>query len=130
METLGQDIRYGLHMLFKSPAFAVVAMITLTLGIGGNTAMFSVVDSVLLRPLPFPHPERLVWVNSKNARRPNMPDAMSYPDFFDWRAQNHVFESMASYRDHSFSLTGSGQPLHLDSEVVSADFFSVLGVTP
>src|SRR5947209_20537617 len=123
METLSQDIRYGLRMLFKWPAFTVVAILTLTLGIGGNTAMFSVVDSVLLRPLPFAQPERLVWVTSKNTRRPQRGDVLSYPDFFDWRAQNHVFEGLATYREHSFSLTGSGQPVHLESEVVSADFF-------
>jgi predicted permease len=130
METLLQDIRYGLRMLLKAPGFTAVAVITLALGIGGNTAMFSVVDAVLLKPLAFPHSERLISVNETDSRRPGKPDTFSYPDFFDYRAQNHTFEGMASYRDASFNLTGVGQPQHLEGEVVSSDFFSVLGVTP
>ncbi|HLK35093.1 MAG TPA: ABC transporter permease, partial [Terriglobales bacterium] len=130
METLLQDIRYGLRMLRKAPGFTAVAVITLALGIGGNTAMFSVVDAVLLKPLPFPHSEQLVSINETDSRRPGKPDTFSYPDFFDYRAQNHTFQSMASYRDASFSLTGVGQPQHLDGEVVSSDFFTVLGVQP
>ncbi|HSB75680.1 MAG TPA: ABC transporter permease, partial [Terriglobales bacterium] len=128
METLIHDIRYGLRMLLRAPGFTAVAVITLALGIGGNTAMFSVVDAVLLRPLPFPHAERLVSVNETDSRRPGKPDTFSYSDFFDYRAQNRSFEGMASYRDASFNLTGVGQPQHLSGQVVSSDFFSVLGV--
>ena len=130
METLLQDIRYGLRMLLKSPGFTAMAVITLTLGIGGNTAMFSIVHSVLLKPLPFPNSERLISVNETDSRRPGLPDTFSYPDFFDYRAQNRTFEGMATYRDASFNLTGVGQPQHLDGQVVSSDFFSVLGVKP
>ncbi|HKC70196.1 MAG TPA: ABC transporter permease, partial [Terriglobales bacterium] len=130
METLLQDIHYGLRMLRKSPGFTLVAVITLALGIGGNTAMFSVVDAVLLKPLNFPHSEQLVSVNEVDSRRPGKPDTFSYPDFFDYRAQNHTFESMATYRDASFTLTGVGEPQHLAGEVVSSDFFSVLGTAP
>jgi len=130
METLLQDIRYGLRMLLKSPGFTAVAVITLALGIGGNTAMFSIVHSVLLKPLPFPNSERLISVNETDSRRPGLPDTFSYPDFFDYRAQNRTFEGMATYRDASFNLTGVGQPQHLDGQVVSSDFFSVLGVKP
>jgi putative ABC transport system permease protein len=130
METLLQDIRYGLRMLLKAPGFTAVAVITLALGIGGNTAMFSVVDAVLLKPLAFPHSERLISVNETDSRRPGKPDTFSYADFFDYRAQNHTFEGMATYRDASFNLTGVGQPQHLEGEVVSSDFFSVLGIKP
>lgn len=130
METLLQDIRYGLRMLRKSPGFTAVAVITLALGIGANTAMFSVVDAVLLKPLNFPHSEQLVSVNEVDSRRPGKPDTFSYPDFFDYRAQNQTFAGMATYRDASFTLTGVGQPQHLDGEVVSSDFFSVLGMPP
>jgi len=130
METLLQDIRYGLRVLLKSPGFSAVAIITLALGIGGNTAMFSIVHSVLLKPLPFPNSERLISVNETDSRRPGLPDTFSYPDFFDYRAQNRTFEGMATYRDASFNLTGVGQPQHLDGQVVSSDFFSVLGVKP
>jgi len=130
METLLQDIRYGLRMLLKSPGFTAMAVITLALGIGGNTAMFSIVHSVLLKPLPFPNSERLISVNETDSRRPGLPDTFSYPDFFDYRAQNRTFEGMATYRDASFNLTGVGQPQHLDGQVVSSDFFSVLGVKP
>jgi len=130
MEILLQDIRYGLRVLLNSPGFTAVAIITLALGIGGNTAMFSIVHAVLLKPLPFPHSERLISVNETDSRRPGQPDTFSYPDFFDYRAQNRTFESLATYRDASFNLTGVGQPRHLDGQVVSADFFSVLGVKP
>src|SRR5947209_3809103 len=132
MDTFLQDIRYGIRMLRKSPAFTIVAVITLALGIGANTAIFSIVNSVLLRPLPFPQPDRLMFL-TEMAQRPNGPLAMSavsYPDFFDWRSQNHVFQSIASYHDDQFTLTGSGQPLHIPGQTVSADFFSVLGVGP
>src|SRR5947209_8524595 len=132
MDTLIQDIRYGIRMLGKSPAFTVVAIITLALGIGANTAIFSIINSVLLRPLPFPQPDRLMFVTEMVAR-PSGPLAMSaisYPDYFDWRSQNHVFQGIAAYHDDQFTLTGSGQPLHISGQTVSADFFSVLGIEP
>ena len=101
MQTLLQDVRYGLRVLWKSPGFTAVAVLTLALGIGGNSAIFSIVNSVLLRPLPFPQPDQLVSLNEKDMRG-DMPGRViantSYPDFLDWRAQNHVFENMATFR--------------------------------
>jgi len=132
MDTLLQDIRYGMRMLRKSPAFTTVAIITLALGIGANTAIFSIVNAVLLRPLPFPQPDRLMFL-TEMAQRPSCLMAMSaisYPDFFDWRSQNHVFKGIAVYHENEFTLTGSGQPLHVSGQTVSAGFFSVLGVEP
>ena len=133
MENLIHDIRYGLRMLRKSPGFAAVAIITLALGIGANTAIFSIVNAVLLRPLPYYQPDQLMSVAQISVRAERAePDgsSVSYPDFFDWRSGNHSFESMASYYDNEFTLTGAGRPLHMEGEIVSSDFFSVLGVSP
>jgi len=123
------DLRYSFRRLAKSPAFAAVAIVTLALGIGANTAVFSVVDSVMLRPLPYEKPERLIEAQSVNSRKPQ-PSALSYPDFFDWRAQNRTLEHLVSYRDASFTLTGLSHPLHVDGEVVSWDLLPTLGVNP
>ncbi len=129
MGTLLQDLRYGWRMLAKNPGFTAVAVVTLALGIGANTAIFSVVNAVLLRPLPFAAPDRLVRVVS--VRLPaNAPDNASYPDFLDWRARNHVFESMAAFRTGDFTLTGQGNAAHLAGAAVSADLFRLLGVRP
>jgi putative ABC transport system permease protein len=119
-------------MLRKSPGFTVVALITLALGIGANTAIFSIVDAVLLKPLPFPESDRLLSMTSglslpKSATRP--PFSVSYPDFLDWRAGMKSV-SMASYHGDSATLTGIDQPLHVTGSMVSGDFFSVLGVQP
>ncbi|MGC1436610.1 MAG: ABC transporter permease [Terriglobales bacterium] len=133
MQTLLQDLRYGLRILWKSPGFTLVAILTLALGIGANTAIFSIVNSVLLRPLPFPQPDQLVSLNEKDMRSDLQAGALvntSYPDFFDWRSQNHVFENMAAFRYTSYTLTGTGTPLHIDAEIVTAEFFTVLGVPP
>jgi putative ABC transport system permease protein len=100
------------------------------LGIGANTAIFSIVNSVLLRPLPFPQPDQLVSLNEKDMRS-DLKGALvntSYPDFFDWRSQNHVFENMAAFRYTSATLTGAGTPLHIDAEIVTVEFFTVLEV--
>src|SRR5437763_14815561 len=105
MDTFFQDVRYGIRMLMKSPAFTVVAVITLALGIGANTAIFSVLDAVMLRPLPFPHADRLVSVQEMDLRKAHgagLASSVSYPNFFDWRAQNHTLEFMSSYRDSDF----------------------------
>ena len=132
MDTIFQDIRYGIRMLRKSPGFTVVAMITLALGIGANTAIFSIINAVLLRPLPFPDPDRLMFVSSMTHRVNGLTvrGAISYPDYFDWRSQNHVFENLASYHPDDFTLTGAGQPQHIAGQSVSHEFFSVLGVSP
>jgi predicted permease len=124
-----QDFRYGLRTLRNSPGFTIVAVITLALGIGANTAIFSIVNAVLLKPLPFPEPDRLMYVNS--GRSPNagpaQPFAISYPDFFDWRSTAKSFTAIASYHGDSFTLTGLDEPLHVNGYTVSGDFFSVLG---
>ena len=130
METLLQDIRYGIRMLLKRPSFTLIAVIALALGIGANTAIFSVVNAVLLRPLPFPQAERLMNVWETNPQRGQKRAAVSYPDFADWRAQNHVFEYMSTYHDSDFILTGGSEPLRLSGAVVNADLFPLLGATP
>jgi len=129
MGALAQDLRYALRQLRKSPAFTTVAMLTLALGIGANTAIFSVIDAVLLRPLPFHNPGRLVAVKTTEpGRRDNI--GVSYPAFLDWRAQNHVFELLSAYRTDDFTLTGVSEPTHLTGAVVSANTLSLLGVAP
>ncbi|HEV2352332.1 MAG TPA: ABC transporter permease [Terriglobia bacterium] len=128
IENFIQDVRYGLRMLAKNPGFTAVAVITLALGIGANTAIFSVVNAVLLRPLPFAAPDQLVSVVS--TRRGNVPDNASYPDFADWRAQSHAFSQMAAYDTDNFTLTGRGEAMHIQGAVVSANLFSLLGVKP
>ncbi|MGD1082231.1 MAG: ABC transporter permease [Candidatus Sulfotelmatobacter sp.] len=128
METLFHDLRYGLRMLVKSPGFTVVAVTTLALGIGANTALFSVINGVLLSPLPFPRPDQLVTLHEN---KPNFEGgSVSYPNFRDWQRDNHTFSSLALARTSAFSLTGSGDAEQVSGEFVSSDFFSVLGVKP
>ncbi len=129
MGTLVQDIRYAFRQLRNSSGFAAVAIITLALGIGANTAVFSVVDAVMLRPLPYWQPERLAEAESINSHNPQ-PNAASYPDFFDWRSQNHSFEHLVSYHDLTFVLTGLERPVQLDAEITSWDLLPALGVRP
>ncbi len=128
MGTLVQDLRYGLRMLVKKPAFTLVAVLTLALGIGANTAIFSLVNAVLLRPLPFGEPERLVWtwgVFSGGNQASTSP-----PDFLDYRAQNRTFEGFAAMMFNSFNLTGGGEPERIIGATVTANFFQALGVKP
>lgn len=133
MRNLLQDLRFGIRQMLKSPGFAIATILTIALGIGATTAIFSLVNAVLLRPLPFKDPDRLIAAGPVDDRRPDFASsvgAMSYPDFFDWRSQNHSFSTLAEFRDNTFTLTGAGEPRHLDGEVVSADFFKALGVEP
>jgi len=130
METIWQDIRYGARMLLKAPSVSIVATIALALGIGANTAIFSVVNAVLLRPLPFANSEQLMNVWETDSARGYKRGAASYPNFVDWREQNHVFERMATYHDNDFILTGRGEPARLQGAVVNADLFPLLGVAP
>lgn len=129
METLWQDIRYALRQLRNHAGFATIAIITLALGIGANTAVFSVVDAVMLRPLPYVHPEQLIEAESINSHNPQ-PSAISYPDFFDWRSQNHSLEHLVSYHDSSFVLTGLERPIQLEGEITSWDLLPALGIRP
>src|SRR2546425_3690496 len=111
MSTLWKDLRYGARMLLKNPGITFVVILALTLGIGANTAIFSVINAVLLRPLPYDEADRLVFLNE---RSPALDEgSISYPNFADWRAQNHVFENIGVYNRGSYNLTGSGEPQRL-----------------
>jgi putative ABC transport system permease protein len=126
MQSLWQDLRYGVRMLRKRPGFTLIAVITLALGIGANTAIFSVVNAVLLRPLPYPESGRLVWMMEY---RTNFGvELISYRNFTDWRAQQAVFENIGVHIGRSYNLTGRGEPLRLNCRHISADIFSVLHV--
>ncbi len=128
MNTLLQDIRYALRMLAKSPGFMAIAILTLALGIGANTALFSVVNGVLLNPLPYPAPERLMALYSRTTQFSR--SSISYPNFLDWQRDTRTFSQLAAYRSDNFSLTGAGEPERVRTEMVSAEFFPVLGVQP
>ena len=130
MDSFFRDLRYSARMLIKSPGFTAVAVVALTLGIGANTAIFSVVDSVLLRPLPYSDPGRLMQLWEASARKGRSEMPASYPNFADWRDQNHVFEQVVAYSDWTFNLTGAGEPERIRSAIVSPAFFSVLGIKP
>lgn len=126
------DLLFALRQLRKSPGFTVVAILTLALGIGANTAIFSVVNAVLLKPLPYPQPEQLVAVGSQDTRevRTGQPDSVSFPDFVDLRAQNNSFACLAVYHDKTFALAGAGEAQSVRGQRVSGDFFDVLGIKP
>jgi predicted permease len=128
LEVLAQDLRFAVRMLWTNPGFSVVAVLTLAIGIGGNTAIFSIVNGVLLNPLPFPHPDQLVALHES---KPNFPEgSISYPNFLDWRKDNSTFSSMALARRYSFSLTGKGDAEQVKASFLSSGFFAVLGVRP
>ncbi len=128
MGTLLQDLRYGVRMLMKKPGFTLIAVLTLALGIGANTAIFSVVNSVLIQPLPYQAPDQLVRLSGWSPQVPGM--SISYPDLLDWRAQNKVFTSIAGTRFNSYNLTGVDEAERLQGRAISAEFFDVLGVKP
>ena len=129
MQTLWQDIRYGLRVLWKSKGFTVVAVVTLALGIGANTAIFSVVDAVLLRPLSYREPDRLValW---ENVPAKGGTWRVAPANFLDWKKQNQVFEETAAFSASGFNLTGGGEPEQIRGVRVSSGYFGVLGVDP
>jgi len=130
MNTLIQDIRYGFRGLWRNPGFAIIATLSLALGIGANTAIFSLINTVLLRPLPYQEPDRLVmvWEDASFAGFPqNTPAPANYAD---WKSQNQTFEDMAAIGQRSFNLTGDGEPERVDAYVVTANFFPLLGVKP
>ncbi|HEV2690755.1 MAG TPA: ABC transporter permease, partial [Bryobacteraceae bacterium] len=129
-EILWQDIRYAVRTMRRNPAFTSVAVFALALGIGANTAIFSVVDAVVLKPLPYPDPGRLtlLWGNVKRAKIERR--GASYPDFVDWRTQSKSFEDMAGYSGVSFTMTGGDEPERMNGEYVSASYFPLLRVSP
>jgi putative ABC transport system permease protein len=131
METLLKDIRYGIRNLLKHPTFAATALITLAIGIGANTTIFSFVNGILLRPLPYPQSERLTLINETALKQGIPLMSISFPNFLDWREQNHVFEDVAAYgMSRSFSLTGGGAPERLRGISVSQGTFELLRVAP
>lgn len=133
MSTLLQDLKYGLRVLLKSPGFAATAILVLALGVGANTAIFSVVNAVLLRPLPLKEPDRLVlvWHVPPEKSFPGVKTfSVSPANYLDWQNQNHVFDKIAAFQRPSFNLTGRAQPESVTAGTATADFFSVLQVQP
>src|SRR5918998_1400850 len=128
MRTLLQDIRYGLRVLLKKPGFTAVVLLTLALGIGANAALFSVVNGVLLNPLPFPQPEQLVSLHQ--SKQNFATGAIPYPNFQDWQKENQTFSAMAVSRGSSFALIGAGEAERVSGRRCSANIFTVLGVEP
>src|SRR5215469_1386164 len=125
VETLWQDLRFAARMLRKNPGFAAVAVLTLALGIGASTSIFSVVDAVLLRPLPFPNPHQIVtvWELSAPGRRMHLAD----PNFLDFREQNHTLVGLAQFSSGPESVAGGSEPVRMNVAAVSQDFFKVMG---
>ena len=123
-----QDIRYAVRILSKAPGFTIIAIVTLALGIGANTALFSVVDGVLLNPLPYTQPDRIVAVYTHT--RTFNHSSISYPNFLDWVRENRSFSGLAAFREDDMNITGVGEPERLRTEMISANFFAVLGVKP
>jgi len=123
-----QDLIYGLRWLRKNPGFTFLSVLMLAVGIGVNTAMFSVINAVLLRPLPYPEPDRIVWMNESGPEIKNR--MISYPNFLDWRARNQVFESMSTFRGWFVNITGNDKPESVNARMVTADYFKVMGVAP
>jgi putative ABC transport system permease protein len=128
METLLQDVRYGIRMLLRRPGFAAIAVLTLALGIGANTAIFSVINGVLLRPLPYKDVDRLLTIWETDRKTGKKEDGVSPANFLDWREQNQSFDQMAIVEPYSFRLTGSGEPESFRSWLVSEGTFDILGV--
>src|SRR5688572_18149258 len=127
-EDFVRDLRYGARALLRAPGFTAVATLTLALGIGANTAIFSVVNTVLLKPLSYHEPDRLVFVWERNIAIGKDRDPVAPPNYQDWKAQNSVFEALGAYRVNGFALTGSGEPESLTAITVTGSLFRVLGV--
>ena len=130
MRTLWQDVRYGLRVMRKSPGFTAVAVVALALGIGANTAIFSVINGVLLKPLPFAEAERLVAVWHTNPQKGETQSPASYPNFVDWREQGRSFEAMAGFMPRGVSLTSVAEPGQLPGSYVTTNLFALLGAKP
>lgn len=130
-ESLWADVRFAFRQLGRNPGFAITVVATLALGIGATTAIFSLVNAVLLRPLPFPESDQLMWLSEQDHSLPGVvAESLSYPNYFDWRARSHSFSGMASYNGTSMTMQLRGESQRIDAEVVSANLFDVLGVAP
>src|SRR5262249_36429858 len=130
MNTLFQDLRYGARILLKQPGFTLVAVLTLAIGIGANTAIFSLVNSILLRPLPFREPDRIVRLIQASPKLGLPTWGVSQADFAAYHEQNRSFESLALYNTSAINMTGQGEPERLPMTNVTADFFKVFGLSP
>jgi putative ABC transport system permease protein len=131
IENIWRDIRLACRQLSQSPGFTITAIVTLALGIGANVATFSVVDAVMLRPLPYDHPDQVIDVAPMNSRFPqDYSHNLSYPDYFDLRSANHTLAHLISYHGNSFTMTGVGDPVHVEAEIVGWDLLPALGVQP
>src|SRR5262245_47924499 len=130
METLLQDLRQGARSLFKQSTFTIVAVIALALGIGANTAIFSVVHAVLLQSLPYRDADRLVAVWENNRKRGNDQNVINMGNFFDWKEQNRVFEDMAAFFDTTADLKSGGEPEEIPAQIATTSLFNLLGVNP
>src|SRR5215472_9435800 len=128
MNTLLLDIRYAFRMLRVSPGFTAIAVLTLALGIGANTALFTVVNGVLLNPLPYPQSDRVVALYEKAPGFDKAPTR--YLNFLDWQRDTKVFTSIAMYRNQDYNFTGAGEAERLSGYMVTADFFPTLGISP
>src|SRR5581483_1607341 len=130
METVLQDLRYALRASLNRPAFVIIVILALAIGIGANTAIFSVVNAILLRPLPYKNPDRIVMVWMSNGKLAIDQDWHSYPNYVDYRDQNSTFEEVAAFNDRSFNLTGNGEPVRVAGAWSTANLFAVMGVDP
>jgi putative ABC transport system permease protein len=130
MQTLWQDLRYGARMLIKNPGFTLIAAITLSLGIGANTAIFSVVNAVLLNPFAYPDAGRIMFLSEYGLSHPDDSTSVTYPDFLDWQKQQTVFSHLAAARDQTFNLTGVAEPVQVNGAMISPEAFSLLAVAP
>src|ERR1022692_752804 len=128
LETIAQDVRYGLRGIRRSPGFSLVVVLTLALGIGANTAIFSVVNAVLLRPLPYPAAERLVWLGESDPKAEGI--SVTWVNYQHWRNENHSFEDMAGFQTAHLTLTGRGEPLFTRAGLITYGFFGLVGVHP
>ena len=130
LQWIGQDLRYAARTLLRSPGFTAIALATIAIGVGANAAIFSIVDAVLFRPLPYPRAQELVLVSHMNRQtKQSLADATP-ANFLDWRARNSLFTGMAAFESASLVLTGSDRPERLDGAMVNANFFDLLEVKP
>jgi putative ABC transport system permease protein len=128
IEQFGRDVRFSVRVLLRNPGLTLVLLLTLAVGIGGTTAIFSIVDALLIQPLPFAHPDRLMAVFQTKADEGVLDAGTSYPNFLDWRQQKQALEEIAALRQRTFTLTGAGDPIYLNAASVSSGFFRLFGV--